>query len=135
MLHNPHLGLTEMLQKLYDLAKSMAVCVVPQEYGITIEEKRDIGSKMCHTLLEKINYDLAIARTDNLVDMQYLINMDYSAQVRYLGSPSLCHRTILIGFRVHYCLLQVIMPHLFTWLSYTERMTLVDSTLRGYRRY
>lgn len=54
MLHNPHLGLTETLQKLYDLAKSMADCVVPQEYGITIEEKRDIGSKMCHTLLEKI---------------------------------------------------------------------------------
>jgi inositol hexakisphosphate/diphosphoinositol-pentakisphosphate kinase len=54
MLHNPHLGLTETLQKLYDLAKAMADCVVPQEYGITIEEKRDIGAKMCHTLLEKI---------------------------------------------------------------------------------
>jgi len=81
MLHNPHLGLTETLQKLYDLAKSMADCVVPQEYGITIEEKRDIGSKMCHTLLEKINYDLAIARTDNQVDMRYLINMDYSADL------------------------------------------------------
>jgi inositol hexakisphosphate/diphosphoinositol-pentakisphosphate kinase len=54
MLHNPHLGLTETLQKLYDLAKSMADCVVPQEYGITIQEKRDIGAKMCHTLLEKI---------------------------------------------------------------------------------
>ena len=54
MLHNPHLGLTETLQKLYDLAKSMADCVVPLEYGITIEEKRDIGNKMCGTLLEKI---------------------------------------------------------------------------------
>eukprot|EP00985_Skeletonema_marinoi_P012906 scaffold6316_cov113-Skeletonema_marinoi.AAC.7 len=54
MLHNPHLGLTETLQKLYDLAKSMADCVVPQEYGITVQEKRDIGAKMCHTLLEKI---------------------------------------------------------------------------------
>ena len=81
MLHNPHLGLTETLHKLYDLAKSMADCVVPQEYGITIEEKRDIGSKMCHTLLEKINYDLAIARTDNQVDMRYLINMEYSADL------------------------------------------------------
>jgi inositol hexakisphosphate/diphosphoinositol-pentakisphosphate kinase len=54
MLHNPHLGLTKTLEKLYNLAKSMADLVVPQEYGITIEEKRDIGSKMCHTLLEKI---------------------------------------------------------------------------------
>ncbi|KAL7555182.1 hypothetical protein ACHAWF_018982 [Thalassiosira exigua] len=76
MLHNPHLGLTETLQKLYDLAKSMA-----DEYGITIEEKRDIGAKMCHTLLEKINYDLTIARTDNQADMRYLINMDYSADL------------------------------------------------------
>lgn len=81
MLHNPHLGLTETLSKLYDLAKSMADCVVPQEYGITVEEKRDIGCKMCGTLLEKINFDLAIARTDNQVDMRYLINMDYSADL------------------------------------------------------
>eukprot|EP00804_Cyclotella_cryptica_P009696 CCRYP_011232-RC/>CCRYP_011232-RC protein AED:0.07 eAED:0.07 QI:178/0.84/0.78/1/0.69/0.5/14/828/1553 len=81
MLHNPHLGLTETLSKLYDLAKSMADCVVPQEYGITVEEKRDIGCKMCETLLEKINFDLAIARTDNQVDMRYLINMDYSADL------------------------------------------------------
>ncbi|EJK58180.1 hypothetical protein THAOC_21718, partial [Thalassiosira oceanica] len=81
MLHNPHLGLAETLQRLYDLAKSMADCVVPQEYGITIEEKRDIGAKMCNTLLDKINYDLTIARTDNQVDMRYLINMDYSADL------------------------------------------------------
>jgi hypothetical protein len=81
MLHNPHLGLTETLSKLYDLAKSMADCVVPQEYGITVQEKRDIGCKMCGTLLEKINFDLAIARTDNQVDMRYLINMDYSSDL------------------------------------------------------
>jgi inositol hexakisphosphate/diphosphoinositol-pentakisphosphate kinase len=81
MLHNPHLGLTSTLSTLYDLAKSMADCVVPQEYGITLEEKRDIGCKMCGTLLEKINFDLAIARTDNQVDMRYLINMDYSSDL------------------------------------------------------
>jgi len=54
MLHNPHLGLTETLSKLYELAKDFADCVVPQEYGVTIEEKRGIGSRMCHTLMEKI---------------------------------------------------------------------------------
>lgn len=81
MLHNPHLGLTSTLSTLYDLAKSMADCVVPQEYGITLEEKRDIGCKMCATLLDKINFDLAIARTDNQVDMRYLINMDYSSDL------------------------------------------------------
>lgn len=55
--------------------------VVPQEYGISIEEKRHIGSKMCDTLLEKINYDLGVAREDDQGDMRYLINMDYSADL------------------------------------------------------
>ena len=54
MLHNPHLGLTSTLGKLYNLAKVLADCVVPQEYGTTIEEKRSIGNKMCRALLEKI---------------------------------------------------------------------------------
>lgn len=40
MLHNPHLGLASTLSKLYDLAKSMADCVVPQEYGTALVEKR-----------------------------------------------------------------------------------------------
>mmetsp|Transcript_22354 Transcript_22354/g.34107 ORF Transcript_22354/g.34107 Transcript_22354/m.34107 type:complete len:1540 (-) Transcript_22354:14-4633(-) len=81
MLHNPHLGLTSTLGKLYNLAKVLADCVVPQEYGTTIEEKRSIGNKMCRALLEKIKYDLIIARTDNQVDMRYMINLDYSADL------------------------------------------------------
>ena len=56
MLHNPHLGLRNTLQLLYEKAKLMADCVVPQEYGTTIEEKRSIGNKMCRALLEKIKY-------------------------------------------------------------------------------
>jgi hypothetical protein len=58
MLHNPHLGLTGTLEKLYELAKIMADCVVPQEYGTSVEEKRSIGTKMCGALLEKIKYVL-----------------------------------------------------------------------------
>jgi inositol hexakisphosphate/diphosphoinositol-pentakisphosphate kinase len=54
MLHNPHLGLTGTLKALYEPAKLMADCVVPQEYGITVAEKRSIGSEMCGALLEKI---------------------------------------------------------------------------------
>jgi Histidine phosphatase superfamily (branch 2) len=77
MLHNPHIGLTNTLEKLYHLAKFMADCAVPQEYGITIAEKRSIGTKMCRALLEKIKYDLIIARTDNQTDMRYMINMEY----------------------------------------------------------
>ena len=54
MLHNPHLGLTSTLKKLYKLAKLMADCVVPQEYGKTIEQKRNIGKKMCGPLMDKL---------------------------------------------------------------------------------
>eukprot|EP00934_Nitzschia_sp_Nitz4_P000211 Nitzschia sp. Nitz4//scaffold133_size116822//59458//63473//NITZ4_003808-RA/size116822-processed-gene-0.32-mRNA-1//1//CDS//3329535399//211//frame0 len=81
VLHNPHLGLTSTLEKLYTLAKRMADCVVPQEYGTTIAEKRSVGVKICSSLLEKIRYDLNIARTDNKTDMRYMINMDYSADL------------------------------------------------------
>lgn len=81
VLHNPHLGLTSTLEKLYELAKCMADCVVPQEYGTTCSEKRSVGVKVCNTLLEKIRGDLHIARTDNKADMRYMINMDYSADL------------------------------------------------------
>jgi hypothetical protein len=81
VLHNPHLGLTSTLEKLYDLAKCMADCVVPQEYGTTRSEKRSVGVKICSPLLEKIRGDLDIARTDNKADMRYMINMDYSADL------------------------------------------------------
>jgi inositol hexakisphosphate/diphosphoinositol-pentakisphosphate kinase len=81
VLHNPHLGLSSTLEKLYELAKSMADCVVPQEYGTTKAEKRSVGVKICMSLLEKIRFDLNIARTDNKADMRYMINMDYSADL------------------------------------------------------
>ncbi|GAX21470.1 inositol-hexakisphosphate/diphosphoinositol-pentakisphosphate 1-kinase [Fistulifera solaris] len=81
ILHNPHLGLSDTLHRLYDLAKPMADCVVPQEYGTTIPEKRSVGVKICHGLLEKIKYDLNIARKDNEVDMRYLINLAYQSDL------------------------------------------------------
>ena len=59
----------------------MAACVVPQEYGTTIVEKRSVGVKICHGLLEKIKYDLNVARKDNEVDMRYLINLDYQSDM------------------------------------------------------
>jgi inositol-hexakisphosphate/diphosphoinositol-pentakisphosphate 1-kinase len=81
-MYNPHLGLSSTLEKLYEIAKSMADCVVPQEYGTTIAKKRSVGVNICGPLLEKIRYDLNIARTDNKTDMLYMINMDYSADLR-----------------------------------------------------
>jgi Histidine phosphatase superfamily (branch 2) len=54
-------------------------CPFIQEYGTTIAEKRSVGVKICHGLLEKIKFDLGVARTDH--DMRYMINMDYSADL------------------------------------------------------
>ncbi|KAL7559057.1 hypothetical protein ACA910_018412 [Epithemia clementina (nom. ined.)] len=114
VLHNPHLGLTETLQKLYNYAKIMADCVVPQEYGTTLAEKRDVGVKICHSLLEKIKYDLNVARTDNKVEMRYMINMNYEADLPintmgrrirtrlYFTSESHLH-TVLNVFRFAQC--------------------------------
>lgn len=81
VLHNPHLGLSNTLEKLYSLAKCMADTVVPQEYGTTFTQKRSVGIKICCPLLEKIRFDLCIARTDNKADMRYMINMAYSADL------------------------------------------------------
>ena len=102
VLHNPHLGLSDTLHQLYDLAKKFADCVVPQgrpicatlflvwshcatnvsksicptsqEYGTTIAEKRSVGLKICHGLLEKIKFDLSVARQDkNQADIRYMV--------------------------------------------------------------
>jgi hypothetical protein len=88
VLHNPHLGLSKTLHHLYELTKTMADCVVPQEYGTTIEEKRSVGVKICHGLLEKIKYDLNIARTDNDVDMRYGILSPIELVARNAGFRS-----------------------------------------------
>ena len=53
----------------------MADVVVPQEYGTTLEEKLSVGVKICRGLLEKIKYDLSVARTDNEVDMRYMVRI------------------------------------------------------------
>jgi len=72
--------LTDTLHSLYELAKKFADIVVPQEYGTTIAEKRSVGLKICHGLLEKIKFDLGYSRQDkNQADIRYMINMDYSA--------------------------------------------------------
>ncbi|CAM9583380.1 unnamed protein product [Discosporangium mesarthrocarpum] len=73
-LHNAHMRL-KGLPELYDLAKHLADCVVPQEYGVTIRDKLIIGSKMCSALLEKIKYDLIIARSNNEVDMRFRLDV------------------------------------------------------------
>lgn len=77
VLHNSHLGI-ECLDELYRLSKVFADCVVPQEYGIDVKDKRVIGSKMCHALLDKIRYDLNVARSGSQMDMRYLLDISHA---------------------------------------------------------
>ncbi|GAB9467732.1 Inositol hexakisphosphate and diphosphoinositol-pentakisphosphate kinase 1 [Globisporangium polare] len=60
-IHNAHLHLTS-IRELLDIAASLAHALVPQEYGINVDEKVHIGSAMCRTLLMKIRDDLDLAR-------------------------------------------------------------------------
>jgi len=87
MLHNPRLGLTDTLAKLYNKAKLMADAVVPQEYGITIEQRRNIAQKMCGTLLDKIKGDLTIANWEDQVDVRYMLDLNHASdlQINTLG--------------------------------------------------
>ncbi|DAZ95082.1 TPA: hypothetical protein N0F65_002976 [Lagenidium giganteum] len=60
-LHNNRLRLTGV-RELLDIASALSHSLVPQEYGINIDEKVHIGSAMCRTLLMKIKDDLDLAR-------------------------------------------------------------------------
>ena len=48
----------ETAKELFDSAQPLADIVIPQEYGITEEEKVDIAKKICTPLLRKIQSDL-----------------------------------------------------------------------------
>ncbi|XP_022797686.1 inositol hexakisphosphate and diphosphoinositol-pentakisphosphate kinase 2-like [Stylophora pistillata] len=62
--HNSHLNLTNSLE-LYKCAKAFADIVIPQEYGITKEEKLVVSQSVCMRLLKKISGDLRHAdKTD-----------------------------------------------------------------------
>ena len=45
-------------QDLYMLVKALADVVIPQEYGLTDQEKLAIGQGICNPLLRKIRADL-----------------------------------------------------------------------------
>lgn len=49
------------LRPLYDVAKSLADVVIPQEYGITAEDKQAIGVSIACDLVRKLRADLFIA--------------------------------------------------------------------------
>lgn len=56
--HNQHTLQYEQAEELYMYAKYLADIVIPQEYGLTIQDKLTIGQGICTPLLKKIKADL-----------------------------------------------------------------------------
>lgn len=56
--HNQHTLQFEQAEELYMYAKYLADIVIPQEYGLTQQEKLTIGQGICTPLLKKIRADL-----------------------------------------------------------------------------
>ncbi|XP_049954851.1 inositol hexakisphosphate and diphosphoinositol-pentakisphosphate kinase 2 isoform X3 [Schistocerca serialis cubense] len=56
--HNQHTLQFEQAEELYIYAKYLADIVIPQEYGLTVQEKLTISQGICTPLLKKIRADL-----------------------------------------------------------------------------
>lgn len=56
--HNQHTLQYDQAEELYIYAKHLADIVIPQEYGLKLEEKLTIGTGICTPLLKKIKADL-----------------------------------------------------------------------------
>ncbi|XP_028982132.1 inositol hexakisphosphate and diphosphoinositol-pentakisphosphate kinase 2 isoform X11 [Diachasma alloeum] len=56
--HNNHTLQFDHAEELYIYAKYLADIVIPQEYGLTVQEKLTIGQGICTPLLKKIRADL-----------------------------------------------------------------------------
>ncbi|KAL0268247.1 UNVERIFIED_CONTAM: hypothetical protein PYX00_010269 [Menopon gallinae] len=56
--HNQHTLQFEQAEELYTYAKYLADIVIPQEYGLSVQEKLAIGQGICTPLLKKIRADL-----------------------------------------------------------------------------
>ncbi|XP_078070833.1 inositol hexakisphosphate and diphosphoinositol-pentakisphosphate kinase 2 isoform X3 [Mustelus asterias] len=65
--HNSSLQL-ENTMELYQLSKSLADIVIPQEYGITKAEKMNIAKGYCTPLIRKIRSDLQRTQDDDTVN-------------------------------------------------------------------
>ncbi|KAL5275112.1 PPIP5K2 family protein [Megaselia abdita] len=56
--HNQHTLQYDQAEELYINAKYLADIVIPQEYGLSVQEKLTIGQGICTPLLKKIKADL-----------------------------------------------------------------------------
>ncbi|ABO94968.1 predicted protein [Ostreococcus lucimarinus CCE9901] len=63
-IHNEHLAL-EGLEALYEIAKELADCIVPNEYGTTASSKLRIGGTVANSLIAKLLSDLNNTREES----------------------------------------------------------------------
>jgi inositol-hexakisphosphate/diphosphoinositol-pentakisphosphate 1-kinase len=84
VIHNSHVASTtnSILHELFQIVQLFTDCVVPQEYGVTVEEKMKIGKTMCHALLKKIQYDVNVAKSGTQMDLQYLLDLSHGDDLR-----------------------------------------------------
>ena len=61
LLHNKKLHMAN-IEELFTVSQQMADIVVPNEYGITPEERLDIGKRICSELLGKLCRDFSYTR-------------------------------------------------------------------------
>ncbi|KAL3318692.1 Inositol hexakisphosphate and diphosphoinositol-pentakisphosphate kinase 1 [Cichlidogyrus casuarinus] len=62
--HNPGILIEEDIQGFFSCAKALADIIVPQEYGITLEDKLLIGQRICTPLMRKILSDARYTEVD-----------------------------------------------------------------------
>jgi hypothetical protein len=87
VLHN-QIALLPSLSPLFEESRLFSLAVVPQEYGIGVNMKRFLGTKMCHAFLTKILKDITIATSDEThKDMSYLLDSSHAddLNIRTLG--------------------------------------------------
>nr|XP_022292348.1 inositol hexakisphosphate and diphosphoinositol-pentakisphosphate kinase 2-like isoform X3 [Crassostrea virginica] len=90
--HNQKTIQYEGAKELFDCSKALADIVIPQEYGITIDEKLHISQSVCSPLMRKIRSDFEQCVCPNEEDESTRLNSLYSLGV---SSPERFVRTRL----------------------------------------
>ncbi|XP_030648209.1 inositol hexakisphosphate and diphosphoinositol-pentakisphosphate kinase 1 [Chanos chanos] len=82
--HNSSLGLEDTLD-LFRLSRALADIIIPQEYGISQNEKLHIASAYCLPLVKKIQLDLQRTHEDEAVNKLHPLWFRYSRGVMSPG--------------------------------------------------
>ncbi|CAI2735774.1 unnamed protein product [Schistosoma spindalis] len=106
--HNSGILLESEVQDFFMCAKSLADIIVPQEYGITKEEKLVIGQRICTPLMRKILSDARYTDVDECTRLH--------AGNRKLKSDSMLNYTLVLVL-LHYVMisLKVVVFDLESW--------------------